>query len=151
MPFVCLRQRLWRWSWWFHQDVKGGSTDRAVTVFVWCPALVVYGFHGHLLGFFYPHPFTVKFSLKTFLALNFSLVSAWLHWWASFHLCLVAVVTALLPLSGTPWAAFGELLLENLTVDLSSEHRTSWSVNPLQKVCWLCLTRVQCLETYLAG
>lgn len=77
--------------------------------------------------FFYPHPITTKFSLKIFLALNFSLVSTWLHWWAYFHHCLVGVVTALLPLSGTPRAAFGELLLENLICHQSTEHPGVWT------------------------
>lgn len=58
---------------------------------------------------FFPHPIIIKFSLKTFLVLKFSLVSTWLHWWASFHLCLVAVVTALLSLSEVlpelPWVS----------------------------------------------
>lgn len=112
---------------WFHQDVKGEGTDRVATFFVWYPALVVYSFHGHLIFFFYPHPITTKFSLKIFLALNFSLVSTWLHWWAYFHHCLVGVVTALLPLSGTPRAAFGELLLENLICHQSTEHPGVWT------------------------
>lgn len=129
---------------WFHQDMKGGGTDRAATVSVWCPALVVYSFPGHLI-FFSPHPIIIKFSLKTFL--NFSLVSTWLMF------PLVSIFSSLPGCCGHCSAvtqALPELLLENLTTDLSSELSPSWSVIPLQNVCWLCLTRVQCLEAWLA-
>lgn len=90
---ICLPQtEVLEWSWWFSVrwflDVNGEGTDRATSVFVWCPALVVYRF-SRTSDFFSPHP--IKFSLKTFLVLNFSLVSTWLHLfitgWLLWSLC----------------------------------------------------------------
>lgn len=111
---------------WFHLDVNGEGIDRATSVFVWCPALVVYRFSWTSVYFFHPPHHHWIFTQDIFsFKLQFS-----------FHLAaLVSIFSSLggcrghcaaVTLSGTPWAAFGELLLPDLYQ--STEHPGVWAL-----------------------